>query len=111
VYTAEQIRGGAASADRLLKEAAFSYFQGRSGDLVLVPKPGWMFSATGTTHGTGSDDDQRVPVLLFGAGIRPGTYAEPITPADVTPTLAAIFGVTMSQADGHPIKAVLRPPP
>jgi hypothetical protein len=50
-------------------------------------------------------------VLLFGAGIRPGTYAERITPADVTPTLAAIFGITMSQADGHPIKAVLRAAP
>jgi len=110
-FTAEQVRSGTASEDRLLKEAAFSYFQGRSGDLVIVPKPGWMFSATGTTHGTGSDDDQRVPVLLYGAGIRPGTYAERITPADVTPTLAAIFGVTMSQADGHPIKGVLRPAP
>ena len=29
-----------------------SYFPGRSGDYVVVPKPGYYFGATGTGHGS-----------------------------------------------------------
>ncbi len=45
-------------------------------------------SSAGTTHGTGYFYDERVPVLLFGAGIKPGTYWEPKARgprADATP--------------------------
>jgi len=108
VFQAEQVRGGAASSDPLLRAAALSYFPGRSGDLILVPKAGWMFSKDGTTHGTADEDDQRVPILLFGDGIKPGSYASPATPADIAPTLAAICGVKLPQAEGHALAAALR---
>lgn len=110
-FSSDQVRAGMSSKDRLLRAAALSYFPGRSGDLILVPKPGWMAAGGGTTHGTASDDDQRVPVLFFGAGIRPGKYTDTATPADVTPTLAEICGVNMPQADGHPLKDALKSTP
>jgi arylsulfatase A-like enzyme len=109
VFTAEQVRAGSHSTDAALHAAALSYFPGRSGDLILVPRPGWMFSAAGTTHGTASEDDQRVPMIFYGAGIKPGAYADDATPADVTPTIAAILGIQLPRADGHPLSSALMP--
>ncbi|MQA29052.1 MAG: hypothetical protein GEU82_04325 [Luteitalea sp.] len=108
VYRGEDLRRSRTAGDPLLRAAALSYVQGRSGDLIIVPRTGWMFSARGTTHGTASPEDQQVPILLFGRGIKPGRYEEPVTPADVAPTLAALCGITMPRADGRPLRAALR---
>jgi hypothetical protein len=101
VFRSEEVRGGASSADPLLRAAALSYFPGRSGDLIIVLKPGWMFSVRGTTHGSATADDQQVPLLLLGPGIKPGRYAQPVTPADIAPTLAHLCGITLSSAEGR----------
>jgi phosphoglycerol transferase MdoB-like AlkP superfamily enzyme len=74
---------------------------------VLVTKPGWMFSVRGTTHGSSNPDDQRVPVMFMGAGIKPGHYTEAVTPADIAPTLAALCGITLPRAEGRAIHSVL----
>jgi predicted AlkP superfamily pyrophosphatase or phosphodiesterase len=107
VFRADALRNGASSSDPLLRAAALSYVPGRSGDLVIVPKTGWMFASTGTTHGTASLDDQQVPIILFGRNIKAGRYAEAATPADIAPTLAAICGITMPRADGRVLRAAL----
>jgi predicted AlkP superfamily pyrophosphatase or phosphodiesterase len=105
VFRSEEVRGAAGSKDALLRAAALSYFPGRSGDLIFVTKPGWMISSAGTTHGSASADDQRVPLLFLGRGVKPGTYPQPVTPADLTPTLAALSGLAM-KAEGHPLPCV-----
>jgi predicted AlkP superfamily pyrophosphatase or phosphodiesterase len=108
VFRSEELATGAASKDRLIRAAALSYFPGRGGDLVIAPKAGWMAGTTGTTHGSANADDQRVPILLMGAAIKPGEYKEPATPADVAPTLAAICGISMPKAEGHALGIALR---
>jgi len=105
VFLSEEIRDGAKSKDPLVRAAALSYFPGRSGDIVFESKPGWMISAVGTTHGSATPDDQHVPILFLGAGIKPGKYQDAASPADVTPTLAAIAGVTMT-VEGHPLACI-----
>jgi predicted AlkP superfamily pyrophosphatase or phosphodiesterase len=105
VFLSEEIRDGAKSKDRLVRAAALSYFPGRSGDIVFAAKPGWMISSAGTTHGSATPDDQRVPIMFLGAGIKPGKYQEAATPADVAPTLAAIVGLSM-KAEGHALSCV-----
>jgi predicted AlkP superfamily pyrophosphatase or phosphodiesterase len=104
-FRSEEIRGAAASKDPLLRAAALSYFPGRSGDIVFVAKPGWMLSAAGTTHSSATPDDQRVPILLLGHGVKAGTYQDAATPADLAPTLAALSGLSM-KAEGHPLPCV-----
>jgi predicted AlkP superfamily pyrophosphatase or phosphodiesterase len=105
VFLSEEIRDGARSKDPLVRAAALSYFPGRSGDIVFALKPGWMISAAGTTHGSATPDDQRVPILFLGAGIKAGQYQEAATPADIAPTLAAIVGLSM-KAEGHALSCV-----
>jgi len=109
-FRSEDVRDATGSTDRLRRAAALGYVAGRSGDIVIAPKPGWMFFATGATHGTSSDDDQRVPVIFYGAGVKRGVFTTPATPADVAPTLAALAGVSMPHVDGHVLADALAAP-
>jgi predicted AlkP superfamily pyrophosphatase or phosphodiesterase len=98
-----------AASDPLLKAAALSEFPGRSGDLIVLPKTNWFWVADdgtptpgdATTHGTAYPYDARVPLLLLGAGVRPGQYDQDATPADIAPTLAKICGVALPTATGR----------
>jgi predicted AlkP superfamily pyrophosphatase or phosphodiesterase len=109
-FPAERVRGGANARDPLLKSAALSYFPGRSGDLIVIPKPGWIFTLSGasTTHGTASADDQRVPILFYGSRIKSGVYPQPATPADIAPTLAAVTGATLPGVAGQVLRVALQ---
>jgi predicted AlkP superfamily pyrophosphatase or phosphodiesterase len=110
VLTADDVNTAAArqSKDAQIRATALSYFPGRSGDLIVIPKENWIMGAVVTTHGTLNPYDQRVPVIFYGAGIRPGTRSEAATPADIAPTLAAIVGVKLEPVDGKVLTPALK---
>jgi predicted AlkP superfamily pyrophosphatase or phosphodiesterase len=116
VYRAEELQDRPATESPMRRAEAASYFAGRSGDLMIVPKPYWLVSGGaagkprdyGTGHGTPYLYDQRVPVLLMGWGIEHGEFFGPVTPADIAPTLAALTGVTLSARDGRALAEALR---
>jgi predicted AlkP superfamily pyrophosphatase or phosphodiesterase len=118
VYRAEELRNRPATQSLTLRAFANSYFPGRSGDLFILPKPYWLIDGTptgkprsyGTGHGVPYNYDQHVPVLLMGFDIQPGQYFQPITPADIAPTFAALCGITLSSRDGHPLAEALKKP-
>jgi len=89
----------------------YSRIPDRTGDIFLVPRPYWIMTANGTTHGTPQAYDREVPVLLFGAGIKPGHYGDPTSPVDIVPTLAALAGVHMPKTDGRVLREALTTPP
>jgi hypothetical protein len=107
VITRDQLESDVETDDPLVRAARLSYFRGRSGDLLIVQKPYWLTGAGGASHGTPYLYDQRVPVLFYGAGVKPGTYWSAATPADIAPTLAAICGITMSRPDGRVLSDAL----
>ncbi|HUR21210.1 MAG TPA: alkaline phosphatase family protein, partial [Vicinamibacterales bacterium] len=100
VYWADELASSTRTDDLFLRAARLSYMADRSGDLVVLSNPYWIGQANGTTHGTVYDYDQRVPVMFAGAGIKPGRYLVPATPADIAPTLAYLAGITMAHTDG-----------
>jgi hypothetical protein len=53
--------------------------------------------------------DQRVPLILFGAGIKRGEYLGAATPADIAPTLAQLCGITLARIDGEVLVEALLP--
>jgi len=118
VYRAEQLTGGELSLTQTRRAMTLSYFYARSGDLFIVPKPYWLLDGTpagkkqqyGTSHGTPYYYDQRVPILLMGAGIHPGEYFEAATPADIAPTLASLCGITLATRDGRILAEALQKP-
>jgi predicted AlkP superfamily pyrophosphatase or phosphodiesterase len=95
------------SKDPVRRAAALSYYPGRSGDLIIVPKENWLMSSNVTTHGTLYPYDQRVPVIFFGASVRAGQYPQAATPADIAPTLAAVAQVRIAKTDGRVLTEAL----
>ena len=108
VYRGEALLAGP-FADPLTRLVARSYYPGRSGDLVVIPKPFWYTWIRAADHGTGYDYDTRVPLILFGAGISPGDYWGDAAPEDIAPTLAFLGGVTLAQADGRVLWEAIEP--
>jgi predicted AlkP superfamily pyrophosphatase or phosphodiesterase len=108
-YATDDLRDPARAPDAAARAAAFSHYPGRSGQLILIPKRNWITTSSGTTHGSLSDYDQRVPLVLYGAGIRPGRFDRAVTPADIAPTLAALVGLTLPQSDGSPLREAMSP--
>lgn len=100
------------SSDPIVRAAALSNFEGRSGDLIVVAKPYWPLGGRAVgeagSHGAPYDYDQRVPLILFGAGVKSGRYTRPATPADIAPTLARISGVQMPKAEGRVLSEAMK---
>jgi predicted AlkP superfamily pyrophosphatase or phosphodiesterase len=118
VYRAEELQNRPATQSPTVRAFALSYFPGRSGDLFILPKPYWLVDGTlagktrsyATSHVSPYNYDQHVPVLLMGFGIQPGQYFQPVTPADIAPTFAALCGITLASRDGHPLSDALKKP-
>jgi type I phosphodiesterase/nucleotide pyrophosphatase len=72
----------------------------RSGDIQIIPKDP-NFVNGGLTHATPFEYTQDVPWLLYGPGfVKPGTYAEPVTLADIAPTLGSVLKFDYRAIDG-----------
>jgi hypothetical protein len=53
-------------------------------------------------HGLPSEDDARVPIVLWGRGVRRGSYAGRMNTVDIAPTLSVLLGVSpLSLVDGR----------
>jgi predicted AlkP superfamily pyrophosphatase or phosphodiesterase len=106
-FDRSEVEHPARARDPRRKAAALSYYPGRSGDLVLVHKPNWVVGAAGSNHGSIHDYDRHVPVIFFGAGVKPGKYDRAASPADIAPTLARLLGVKLPHAEGRVLGEVL----
>jgi arylsulfatase A-like enzyme len=61
-------------------------------------------------HGQPSEDDAHVPIILWGKGVRRGSYAGRMNTVDIAPTLAVLLGVSpLSLVDGHARTEALLP--
>ncbi len=70
-----------------------SFNAARSGDVYYQMKPYWVDRKSGTNHGSPYNYDTHVPLLWFGVGVQPGTYAQRVGVEDIAPTLAHILGL------------------
>jgi predicted AlkP superfamily pyrophosphatase or phosphodiesterase len=67
---------------------------------------GGSFSAQ---HGQPSDDDAHVPLIIAGAGVRPGRYSTRVSVVDLAPTLAYLIGVApLEQVQGRVLTRGMR---
>lgn len=86
------------------------WHQKRSGDVIFLFNPGVIdYPRTGSTHGSAMIYDTHVPLLFYGAGIRPGSTAERTEIPDIAPTISVLMGMAFpSGTTGQPISAVLK---
>lgn len=96
VHTASDLAGASADAPETLRLFANAYFERRSPH-VFVHFKEFVYAggAHGTGHGSAHAYDREVPVLLYGAGIRQGTFEKPAGPEDIAPTLARLLRLEM----------------
>jgi phosphoglucomutase len=113
VFRSDELAAPSATAeDRVERAALWSFYAARSGDLVIVPRPYWLYTSSATTsvgtgHGTPYDYDQRVPLILFGQHVKPGQYLTEAGPMDIAPTLAMLCGITLPAPDGRVLNEAL----
>jgi Type I phosphodiesterase / nucleotide pyrophosphatase len=112
---------GVARADRfqaLLADTATDVFARRwahqfpadvNVELIINLTPMSTWGGNVASHGSAYDYDSRVPLILSGFGIQPGTFKQFVRTVDLAPTLAELVGVKpMERLDGVPLSAALR---
>jgi predicted AlkP superfamily pyrophosphatase or phosphodiesterase len=76
--------------------------------VTLAPFNYWL-SGWIAQHGSPNDIDAHVPIIFYGAGVKPGRYDEFAGVVDMAPTLAAIVHVTpQEKIDGHVLQHAVR---
>jgi hypothetical protein len=93
VYTRDQLLNGNVGQDKVGRRVANGYNTARSADLVVILEPYYQFSTTGTNHSSPFNYDTHVPIILMGAGVKPGRYHQAAAVNDIAPTLATILEV------------------
>jgi predicted AlkP superfamily pyrophosphatase or phosphodiesterase len=93
VYTRSQILSGNLQQDAISQAISAGYYGPRSGDLIILQEPYFLFEQSGTSHGTPYEYDTHVPVIFMGRGIKAGTYRQRIVANDIAPTVAGLLGL------------------
>jgi hypothetical protein len=80
-----------------------SFRADRSGDVIVELKKNWIwgYGSPITTHGQPLPDDQHVPVLLWGAAIKPARYDQRVSPIDIARTVATLLGFDAGGVDAQ----------
>ena len=101
-----------ATQQRFLNMFARSYFPGRTGQLLIVPREGDFITRHDQDvpymHGSPWAYDVAIPLMFVGPTVRVGTYSMPAVQQDVAPTLAAALGVHMPPTSTGRILPVLK---
>lgn len=109
VYTRSQILARELPETEMAVHLANGCNPKLSGDLFIINSPFHQSTRYATTHGTPFVYDTHVPLILCGFGIRPGVWAENVSPADLAPTLSILLGIAYpSGSDGVLLKSALR---
>src|SRR5687768_6663593 len=118
VLTAAWLAGSAAAAppsrDAFLPNFARSYYPGRSGQVMVVPREGHFITrdepANAFMHGTPWAYDARVPLIFHGTGVRRGRFDAPARHQDIAPTVARIIGLPVPLTmTGRPLSMAIAP--
>jgi hypothetical protein len=78
----------------------------RTGEIMFMVKPYWLFGSKPASHGTPYDYDTHVPLMFFGGGISPMQIQGKTDPADIVPTLAHILQVNIQHRHGKNLELI-----
>jgi hypothetical protein len=95
-----------AARQHVLEMFARSYFPGRTGQLLIVPRKGDIITRPDPNvafmHGSPWPYDAAIPLMFVGSAVKAGVYSIPAAQQDVAPTLAAAVHIPMpATTTGH----------
>lgn len=114
-FASQDRAGSPASREAFLERLARTYYPGRSGQILVIPKEGHIITRRDPTvkymHGSPWDYDSRIPFFFHGpAFIRQGMFPDVVSHQDMAPTLASLLGVSMpGTSTGRSLRAILKP--
>ncbi len=102
IFSGKDVRARTLPPGIFEKQILNTYYSGRSGDLIVIPEPFFIIGNAPANHLSGYAYDRTVPLLLAGAAIRPGVYANAVDVIDIAPTLSFLTGmVPPANAEGR----------
>jgi len=108
-YTHSQIAEGRLPQNEITRRVVHGFYPSVSGDVFVISEALYFTGGGVTTHGTPYAYDTHVPILIAGPGIRAGVWTDPVSPADIAPTLCALLGIEFPSAcDGHILPNVFK---
>lgn len=95
VYTRTALTTPGGPLDATGRMVALSFHPERCGDLYVLLRPYCLpgSAGTGTTHGSPWEYDTHVPLVVFGAGVKPGERADRVSPLSAAAILAKAAGI------------------
>jgi predicted AlkP superfamily pyrophosphatase or phosphodiesterase len=93
VFSLSDYRARRLPPGTLERQILKSYYPGRSGDVVAIPKPFYMMGEDTVSHQTGFNYDRTVPLIFAGPHFQSGIYASSAEIVDIAPTLSFVLGV------------------
>jgi predicted AlkP superfamily pyrophosphatase or phosphodiesterase len=77
--------------------------------VITMTQYSYWLTTNYATHGSPYDNDANVPMIFWGAGVKPGAYPQTVRTVDLAPTLAAILGIQPTEAlDGRVLRQVIK---
>jgi predicted AlkP superfamily pyrophosphatase or phosphodiesterase len=113
-FTRTQLVGGTLPSMPVAHSYQLSFYAPRSGDVLLLTQPFYFWGKygeknEGSTHGSPYRYDSHVPLVFWGAGVKPGVHRGWVDISDVAPTLAALLDIgAPAGADGQARAEVLK---
>lgn len=122
---------GIQGIDRVLGPSEFAALRlpgpegsAQAGDLLLIAQAGYTFSnesfddnplidlpiSLGSHGYLASEPEMNGVLVAWGRGIKPGANLRQANNVDVAPTIAALFGLTMTNVEGRVLREFLAEP-
>ena len=104
VFAADFEQMATTSMPQLLRERAImGYHPRRSGDILIVPEPGYYefgkwSSPVGTTHGEWNPYDAHIPLLFYGWKVQQGATSREVHITDIAPTVCQLLHIQQPNA-------------
>ena len=108
VFTNSELMTAKTNPSDVERAVRASFRADRSGDVLVELKKNWIWSYgnPNTTHGQPLPDDQHVPLMLWGAAVRPARYEQRVSPIDIARTLGALFGFDAGGPDAQVLPCI-----
>lgn len=111
ISTSSLLKGTYSSG--IMRQAQNSYFQSRSGDLILALDYGWRFKGANETSlcdcNSGYNENTHVPLIFYGGGIPNQEIYRYISMDNLAVTLSFLLDISLpNKSTGEPIVEVLK---
>jgi len=84
--------------DGTLRAMQNSFFQKRSGDIIINLEPGWVETSDESAANSAYSYDTHVPLAFYGWRIKRKTISSTIDMTDIAPTLSTLVGIQQPNA-------------